>query len=40
MMAELAAAGAEPKTAMIDAAYLNAHRTAFNLRVKRTISGA
>ena len=31
----VAAAGAEPKTVMIDATYLKAHRTASSLRVKR-----
>ncbi len=35
MMEGLAAAGAEPKTVMIDATYLKAHRTASSLRVKR-----
>lgn len=35
MMEGLAAADAEPKTAMIDATYLKAHRTASSLRVKR-----
>jgi hypothetical protein len=36
MMEGLAAAGAEPKTVMIDATYLKAHRTASSLRVKRS----
>lgn len=36
----LAATGAEPKTLMIDAAYLKAHRTASSLRVEKEISGA
>ena len=40
MMGGLAAAGAEPKTVMIDATYLKAHRTASSLRVKKGISGA
>ncbi|RYE72779.1 MAG: IS5 family transposase [Oxalobacteraceae bacterium] len=35
MMEGLAAAGAEPKTVMIDATYLKAHRTASSLRVKK-----
>ncbi|MGN5374853.1 IS5 family transposase [Sphingomonas hankookensis] len=35
MMEGLAAAGAEPKTVMIDATYLKAHRTAASLRLKR-----
>ncbi len=35
MMEGLAAADAEPKTVMIDATYLKAHRTASSLRVKR-----
>jgi hypothetical protein len=35
MMEGLAAADAEPKTIMIDATYLKAHRTASSLRVKR-----
>lgn len=40
MTEELAATGAEPKTLMIDAAYLKAHRTASSLRVEKEISGA
>lgn len=40
MMEGLAAADAEPKTVMIDAPYLKAHRTASSLRVKRGISAA
>ena len=40
MMEGLAAAGAEPKTVMIDATYLKAHRTASSLRVKKGISAA
>ena len=40
MMEGLAAAGAEPKTVMIDATYLKAHRTASSLQVKRGISDA
>jgi transposase len=39
MMEGLAAAGADPKTVMIDATYLKAHRTASSLRVKKGISG-
>jgi transposase len=39
MMEGLAAADAEPKTVMIDATYLKAHRTASSLRVKKGISG-
>ena len=35
MMEGLAAVGAEPKTVMIDATYLKAHRTASSLRVKK-----
>ena len=35
IMEGLAAVGAEPKTVMIDATYLKAHRTASSLRVKR-----
>ncbi|WP_298089721.1 IS5 family transposase [uncultured Sphingomonas sp.] len=35
MMEGLAAKGAEPKTVMIDATYLKAHRTASSLRVKK-----
>ncbi|AKM10280.1 transposase [Croceicoccus naphthovorans] len=40
IMEGLAAVGAEPKTVMIDATYLKAHRTASSLRVKRGISAA
>ena len=40
MMEGLAAADADPKTVMIDATYLKAHRTASSLRVKKGISGA
>ncbi len=40
MMGGLAAAGAEPKTLMIDATYLKAHRTASSLRVKKGVSAA
>ena len=40
MMEGLAAAGAEPRTVMIDATYLKAHRTASSLRVKKAISAA
>jgi transposase len=35
MMEGLAAAGAEPRTIMIDATYLKAHRTAASLRLKK-----
>ena len=38
IMEGLAAVGAEPKTVMIDATYLKAHRTASSLRVKKGIS--
>jgi hypothetical protein len=34
----LAAAGADPKTVMIDATCLKAHRTASSLRVRKRIS--
>ncbi len=40
MMEGLAAADADPKTVMIDATYLKAHRTASSPRVKKGISGA
>jgi hypothetical protein len=40
IMEGLAAANADPKTVMIDATYLKAHRTASSLRVKKGISGA
>lgn len=40
MIEGLATVGAEPKTVMIDAAYLKAHRTASSLREKREISPA
>jgi len=39
MIEGLAAADAQPKTIMIDATYLKAHRTASSLRVKKAISG-
>ena len=39
MMEGLAAAGPVPKTIMIDATYLKAHRTASSLRVKKGVSG-
>ena len=39
MMEGLAAASAEPKTVMIDATYLKAHRTASSLRLKKGLSG-
>ena len=35
IMAGLAAEGADPKTIMIDATYLKAHRTACSLRAKK-----
>ena len=35
MMEDLATVGAEPKTVMIDATYLKAHRTPSSLRVKK-----
>lgn len=38
MMEGLAAASAEPKTVMIDATYLEAHRTASSPRVKKGVS--
>jgi hypothetical protein len=40
MMEGLAAANAKPKTVMIDATYLKAHRTASSLRVRRGILAA
>ncbi len=40
MMEGLAPSDAEPKTVMIDATYLKAHRTASSLRVKKGISAA
>jgi len=40
MMEGLAAVDAEPRTVLIDATYLKAHRTASSLRVKKGISGA
>ncbi len=40
MMEGLAAAQAVPKTVMIDATYLKAHRTASGLRVKKGVSAA
>jgi transposase len=40
MMEGLAAADADPKTVMIDATYLKAHRTAASLRGRKGISGA
>ena len=40
MMDGLAAKGAEPKTVMIDATYLKAHRTASSLRVTKGILAA
>ena len=39
MMEGLAAADPEPKTIMIDATYLKAHRTASSLRVKKVALG-
>ncbi len=40
MMEGLATIGAEPKTVMIGASYLKAHRTASSLRVKKGMLGA
>jgi transposase len=40
MMEGLATAESVPKTVMIDATYLKAHRTASSLRVKKGISAA
>ena len=40
MVEGLAAASATPKTIMIDATYLKAHRTASSLRVKKGVFGA
>jgi hypothetical protein len=40
MMEGLAAKGAEPKTVMIEATYLKAHRTASSLRLKKGILAA
>ena len=40
MMEGLATVDAEPKTVMIDATYLKAHRTASSLRVKKGTSAA
>lgn len=40
MMEGLAATDAQPRTVMIDATYLKAHRTASSLRVKKGILGA
>jgi transposase len=40
MMEGLAAAESVPKTVIIDATYLKAHRTASSLRVKKGISAA
>ena len=39
MMEGLAVASAEPKTVMIDATYLKAHRTASSLRLKKGVLG-
>lgn len=39
MMEGLASESADPKTVMIDATYLKAHRTASSLRVKRGTLG-
>jgi hypothetical protein len=39
-MDDPAAAHAQPKTIVINATYLKAHRTALRLRVKKEISGA
>jgi len=40
IMEGLAAAGADPRTVMIDAAYLKAHRTASSLAVKKGVLAA
>jgi len=40
IMAGLAAAGADPVTVLIDATYLEAHRTALSLRPNKAISAA
>jgi len=40
MMDGLPAAKAEPRTIMIDATYLKAHRTASSLRLKKGIQAA
>lgn len=40
MMEGLAAEGSDPKTVMIDATYLKAHRTALSLRFKKGILAA
>ena len=40
MMEGSATASADPKTIMIDATYLKAHRTASSLRVKKGVSAA
>ena len=40
MMEWLAAGDAKPKTVMVDATYLKAHRTASSMRVKEGISAA
>ena len=40
MMEGLATVDAEPKTVMIDATYLKAHRTSSSLRVKKGILAA
>jgi hypothetical protein len=40
MMEGLSAMDVEPRTIMIDATYLKAHRTASSLRVKKGISAA
>lgn len=40
MMKALSAQQAEPRTVMIDATYLKAHRTASSLGLKKGISGA
>ncbi|KEO85737.1 transposase [Erythrobacter sp. JL475] len=40
MMEGLATERAEPKTVMIDATYLKAHRTASSLGLKKGLSGA
>ena len=40
MMEGLAAADADPRTVMIDATYLKAHRTASSLAVKKGVLAA
>ncbi len=40
MVEGLAAASADPKTVIVDATYLKAHRTASSLRIKKGVSAA